>query len=229
MFLAKPKSQLRRPETVPRLLTKPRQRNQQHQNKMPKKTKPVVPVPAESEILMAVASLYSDRLRPFGRILRKRLAERTEKSDAQECDLTQLRRACEDSRNLRLTSEEGGEWSAILLDQVEDFIDVYDKQDDYPDVLWSAADDYFQSLPEQEAVLPGGRYACAQTLASRRLDFLQGYSLGHICHFVQLAISTKKDSWLPQWWYHLLPVLPFLHQGQSSSATAFVCPGCCCV
>lgn len=156
------------------------------------KTKPVVPVPPEAEILMAVASLYSDRLRPFGRILRKRLAERTEKSDAQECDLIQLRRACEDSNNLRLTSEEGGEWSAILLDQVEDFIDVYDKQDDYPDVLWSAADGYFRSLPEQEAVLPGGRYACAQTLASRHLDFLQGYSLGHICHFVQLAISTKK-------------------------------------
>jgi hypothetical protein len=156
------------------------------------KTKPVVPVPPEAEILMAVASLYSDRLRPFGRILRKRLAERTEKSDAQECDLIQLRRACEDSNNLRLTSEEGGEWSAILLDQVEDFIDVYDKQDDYPDELWSAAEGYFRSLPEHEAVLPGGRYACAQTLASRHLDFLQGYSLGHICHFVQLAISTKK-------------------------------------
>jgi hypothetical protein len=157
------------------------------------KSKATIPAPPQPEILKAVASLYADRLRPFGRILRKRLAERSEQGEASaECDLTQLKKACEECRKLALTSEEGGEWSALLVGEPDDFVDVYDKCDPYPDALWSAADSYFRSLPETEAVLPGGRYACAQTLASHNLDFLQGYTLGHICHFVQLAIATRK-------------------------------------
>lgn len=41
-------------------------------------------------------------------------------------------------------------------------------------------------------MLPGGRYACARVLACRRLPFFEGYSLGQICHIVQLSISQKK-------------------------------------
>jgi hypothetical protein len=40
-------------------------------------------------------------------------------------------------------------------------------------------------------VLPGGRYSCAQVLASR-LPFLSPFPLGQVCHIVQLAISQKK-------------------------------------
>mmetsp|Transcript_95992 Transcript_95992/g.250241 ORF Transcript_95992/g.250241 Transcript_95992/m.250241 type:complete len:316 (-) Transcript_95992:427-1374(-) len=40
--------------------------------------------------------------------------------------------------------------------------------------------------------LLGGRYACAQILAARRLSFLHGRSLGEISHIIQLAISQKK-------------------------------------
>jgi hypothetical protein len=65
------------------------------------KAKPVVPVPPEAEILMAVASLYADRLRPFGRILRKRLAERSE-NEAQECDLAQLKKVCEECKKTQV-------------------------------------------------------------------------------------------------------------------------------
>merc|ERR1719369_2120864 len=41
-------------------------------------------------------------------------------------------------------------------------------------------------------MLPGGRYSCAQMLVGRDLPFLQGFSLGQVCHFVQLAISKRK-------------------------------------
>merc|ERR1719463_671464 len=40
--------------------------------------------------------------------------------------------------------------------------------------------------------LPGGRYSCAQALQSRNLLFMQGRSLGQVCHIVQLAISQKR-------------------------------------
>merc|ERR1712032_559876 len=38
----------------------------------------------------------------------------------------------------------------------------------------------------------GGRYASAKALAERQLPFLEGYSLGQICHITQLAISQRK-------------------------------------
>jgi hypothetical protein len=40
--------------------------------------------------------------------------------------------------------------------------------------------------------LPGGRYSCALALRARCLPFFAGYTLGQVCHIVQLAISQKK-------------------------------------
>lgn len=176
------------------------------------KGKATVIVPQKEELVLAVASLYSDGLRPFGRILRKRLAERAEvlSEAAGEVDLVQLRKACEESCELVVNSEEGGEWSALLSGREDEFIDVYDKIDIYPEELWHAAELYFQNLPEEDAVLPGGRYACAQTLASRGLEFLCGHTLGQICHFVQIAISQRR-------------VLGYLNGGVTSYSRSHSC------
>lgn len=158
------------------------------------KGKVAVPLPHANEIIAAIGSLYEDQLRPFGRILRKRLAERSESCSetAAEVDLVQLRRWCDENTQLSVSREEGGEWSALITARSDAFIDVYEKMDTYSEDMWQAADLYFQNLPLDDGVLPGGRYACAQTLASRNLDFLQGRTLGKICHFVQLALSTRK-------------------------------------
>jgi len=40
--------------------------------------------------------------------------------------------------------------------------------------------------------LPRGRYASARALVGRRLPFLQGLTLGQVCHLVQIAISKRK-------------------------------------
>merc|ERR1719174_427825 len=58
--------------------------------------------------------------------------------------------------------------------------------------MWGAAAAYFQLLSGDNMYLPGGRYSCAQELQARDLAFLQGCSLGRVCHIVQLAISQKK-------------------------------------
>jgi len=154
------------------------------------------PLPSEEEVIAAMASLYDDELKPYGRILRKRLAEHAGAGGcpAQEVDGARLRVMCEGCRRIRVEAEDGGEWSALLVDRPDRFIDVYDTVDVYPEDLWEAAAVYFEGLDPDDAgaALPGGRYASAQALACRDLPFLQGRSLGQVCHITQLAISQRK-------------------------------------
>merc|ERR1712166_1281141 len=162
---------------------------------MGKKNKAAVPVPTEGEVLEAVASLYDDELKPYGRILRKRLSERAIAAGvaaAGEPDLAALRAACVASSWLNVESEDGGEWSGLLVSCESKFVDVYNPVDSYPEAMWAAAATYFQGLSGDEAVLPGGRYSCAQSLVDRKLSFLSEYTLGQVCHIVQLAISQRK-------------------------------------
>mmetsp|Transcript_111896 Transcript_111896/g.222401 ORF Transcript_111896/g.222401 Transcript_111896/m.222401 type:complete len:498 (+) Transcript_111896:121-1614(+) len=161
-------------------------------------------VPCEAEVLKAVASLCNDGLRPYSRILRKRLAEQAQEFQAglpgedgdnnvKDCDAGKLRALCEASVHLRVEAEDWGEWSAVLVDREPNFIDIYDPVDNYPQELWTAAENYFKSLGESsDLALAGGRYASARALAQRQLPFLEGYSLGQICHITQLAISQRK-------------------------------------
>jgi len=163
--------------------------------KKTKSSKATGPIPTEAEVLEAVASLYGDELKPYGRILRKRLAERATAAGATEVgepDLASLRAACIASSWVTVESEDGGEWSALLVGNHSKFVDVYNPVDCYSESLWAAATNYFQNLTGDEAVLPGGRYSCALTLAERRLPFLEGHSLGQLSHIVQLAISQRK-------------------------------------
>lgn len=153
------------------------------------------------EVLSAIESLYEDGLKPFGRILRKRVAELAAiasgmdsscEANLPHVDIKELLYTCESSDRLRVEPEEGGDWSVLIVGRTETFINVYSPDDPYPTAMWSAAAEYFQTLAEVDMHLPGGRYSCAQALQARCLSFLQGHSLGQVCHIVQLAISKKK-------------------------------------
>eukprot|EP00913_Durusdinium_trenchii_P001026 g944.t1 len=168
--------------------------------------------PEQDEVLQCIESLYQDKLKPFGRILRKRVAERhvepfvagrfgirdalhgisAGRMELPDVDVQHLREVCEASESLLLTPEEGGDWSATFKDRSQHFVDIYSTTDDFAPSIWHAATQYFKTLPEEEALLPGGRYSCAQALLQRSLDFLEGFSLGEVCHLVQLAISKHK-------------------------------------
>ncbi|CAE8735427.1 unnamed protein product [Polarella glacialis] len=147
-----------------------------------------------NEVVASVETLYRDELKSYGRILRKRLAERATAvgQGSVDVDIKRLRGVCEACPWLYVQAEEGGDWSALLRGRHMSFIDVYSPQDLYPEELWRAAGAYFESLDDSEMVLPGGRYSCAQALVCRGLLFLSGRSLGQVCHIVQLAISQKK-------------------------------------
>jgi len=152
---------------------------------------PDMPFPANTaDIVKAIESLCLDELKPYGRILRKRLSERGH--DTVDIGIQELRTACETCPLLTVQSEGGADWSAQITGHAASFVDVYSPVDLYPADLWWAAEVYFKGLGGKEMILPGGRYACAQLLQARGLSFLKGCSLGQVCHIVQLCISQKK-------------------------------------
>lgn len=148
------------------------------------------------EVSNAVWSLYEDQVKPYGRILRKRLAEIAfAKSQTHiEVDPFRLRQACESYTWFSVQDEAAGEWACLLPGLPEAFIDATDPTDVYPPQLWASFCEYLDSLAqghEARARMPGGRYACARELVARQLPFFAGYTLGQICQIVQLAISQK--------------------------------------
>lgn len=155
-------------------------------------------------VTQAVESLYTDQLKPFGRLLRKRIAEHSigvfdgtapaAKIPEQlpNVDAKHLETVCRTSDRFHVESEEGGDWSVVIAGRPQPFIDIYCGTDVYPAEMWAAAAAYFESLPEEEMQLPGGRYSCAQALLRRRTPFLAGYTLGQACHIVELGIALHK-------------------------------------
>lgn len=152
------------------------------------------PLTSESDILEAVSSLYDDQLRPYGRLVRKRLAEKAAAKNqvAVDGDLSRLRRACEACQWMRVQPEDGGEWCALLAGRTQCFVDIYTGPDFYPEEMWKEIALYLETLDGDAAVLPGGRYSCALALWQLGLPCLTGRSLGEVCHIVQLAMSERK-------------------------------------
>lgn len=157
--------------------------------------------PSTKEVVEAVRSLYADGLKPFGRLLLKRVREfaAAEKGVEEEdleavprVDPKVLRRVASGCRNLKVEPEDGREYSVFLAGYPAAFVDVSSPQDPYPQAMWDEASAYFAGLTRPQAMLPGGRYACAKMLLSRGLPFLTGRSLGEVCHIVQLAISQRR-------------------------------------
>lgn len=153
--------------------------------------KPLVP---EADLLHAINSLYDDHLRPYGRLIRKRLGEDAEMKGVGAVDgnLGRLRQACESSCKIRVEAEADGEWSAVLVCGSFDFVDFYSHSDPYPEDMWTAAQHFFQEMERENGSLPGGRYATAVAMVKLDLPFLSTYSLGQVCHIVELAMTNRK-------------------------------------
>jgi len=153
-----------------------------------------------------VKSLCDDGLKPFGRMLSRRLCER---EAARLCEAQglppdgidpenmprlvakRLRRLCENCRHLNTRTEDGREFVVLLSNKpCKDFLDVYSAEDLYPDEFWLAFTLYLDNM--EGKALPGARYACARQLAGSQLPFLQGYSLAQVWHIVDLAVNQRR-------------------------------------
>jgi len=159
-----------------------------------------VPEISRTDILNAVQSLYQDELKPYGRILRKRLLDQDMAAGlaSNEAGLAHLRTACEAVKELRIEPAQGGEWIAYLEGRDVDFVDVYSPLDVYSEELWMQARAYFESLCEPECILPGGRFSCAACLIERKLRFALGTfpreGLPHrpTCHLAEEAFGLLQ-------------------------------------
>lgn len=158
------------------------------------------------EVTLAVRSLIADDLKPFGRMVLKRIRERA----ALRCALAQglsadaadpesmpriepkrLRAVCEACPELLVSVEEGKEYSVSMRDEPTTFLEVTSSEDPYPEETWERLSSYIASFGA-EACFPGGRYACAQELLKRDAAGLSGLSLAQACHIVHLATTKRK-------------------------------------
>merc|ERR1712194_627052 len=126
-----------------------------------------------------------------------------------------LRKICEQCKDLRVVPEEGKEYAAVLVGRNLLFVDPTSSMDKYSPQLWADFARYV--LSDECGLLPASRYDAASVLRSRELPFLRGYSLGQLCHIVQLAISHKsilghKDDG------HLVPYLSSLQHAKEVCA-----------
>lgn len=147
-----------------------------------------------SQIVAAVESLYDDEIRPYGRILRKRLAEQAAETtgETEEVDPRELRQACSSCPLFAVEEVEGSDWAVALVDRRTSFLDFYSPEDPYPQSLWDELAQFCSSPSRVDMVMPGGRYSAAKELSKMGLSCLKGYSVGRMCHIVQLAINKWK-------------------------------------
>lgn len=153
----------------------------------------------QEDILHAIESLYDDEICPHSRILKRRLVELKVNTGLRTIDIntSSLHSAVSACLRLRVSDAGCGDWMALLCDRPSNFVDVHNPSDEeYPPQLLPAFGAYVASLADREDPeeyrLPSSRYACARALHSCQLPFFEGYSLGRICHIVQLAISQKS-------------------------------------
>jgi len=170
-------------------------RGKGHKAILPKVTEVASParLPTDAELVAAVESLSLDQLRPYGRLIRKRLAELVPLSvEAPDADIFTLKRLCDCCPQLVLEHESEADWFVVVRGTFPVFIDIYNAEDYYSEDLWSAFATYLEIFEHGRTLPPGGRYVYAQGLISQNLPFLEGMSLGEVSHIVQIAMTSRK-------------------------------------
>lgn len=158
-------------------------------------------------------SLYKDRIKPMANYIKGRLKERSA-PEAVIRSFTDLYR--EHSDLFEVQSTPGSEEVTVLLNSdpawFAGWIDIDSAEDPYEESMWEA----FKLFLDGGHHFAGGRYGMARELMTRNLDFLSAFSLGEVCHIVQLAIQHRKIIV-----YHkkmLKPMAPTLSQSGTTSA-----------
>merc|ERR1719498_2103890 len=68
------------------------------------------------------------------------------------------------------------------------WVDIDSPSDPYEESTWKAIAEFLQG----EHTFAGGRYGMARELQQRQLSFLESFTLGELCHIVQLAIQHRR-------------------------------------
>ncbi|XP_953146.1 uncharacterized protein TA08680 [Theileria annulata] len=74
------------------------------------------------------------------------------------------------------------------------WVDRNDLRDVYPSEMWEQFFQFIKNYKDEHGneYFPGSIYGMSRTMQDHNLPFLEGMSLGTICHIIQLAIRLKK-------------------------------------
>lgn len=155
-------------------------------------------------VLDAVTSLFEDQIVPHNLLVLQRIKE----TSGERWSLPQLSQICERLPEIRIVGEDEPRHLKIMLrdppSSFRYFVDHLSPEDPYPNELWLKIKAFVEqqlcvrikaflekAAPDPYAGWPKCRYDFAKWMRSR-LDCLSTYSLGHVCHIVQLCISKKE-------------------------------------
>jgi len=140
-------------------------------------------------LISTLESLYQDRIKPMANYIKGRLKERSvpdvivktfEELFSQHLDLFEVQ------------NPHSGEETTIFFHKppawFKGWVDSDSPNDPYDEVMWTELAKFLDG----EHTFAGGRYGMARELIQRNLAFLAEYSLGEVCHIVQLAIQHRR-------------------------------------
>jgi len=147
--------------------------------------------PEEIRAMMVstLESLYQDRIKPMANYIKGRLKERSV-PDIVVKTFEDLFMAHPDL--FQVENPRSGEETTIYFNTPPDWfkgwVDIDSADDPYDEVMWGELAKFLDG----EHTFAGGRYGMARELMQRNLAFLAPYSLGEVCHIVQLAIQHRR-------------------------------------
>jgi len=140
-------------------------------------------------LVSSLESLYEDRIKPMANYVKGRLKERSCPEPLVK-SFVELYREHPDLFEVQRTSE-SDEATIFLRTEPEWFkgwVDIDSPDDPYREEMWQELAKFLDG----EHTFAGGRYGMARELMQRKLQFLDEYSLGEVCHIVQLAIQHRR-------------------------------------
>lgn len=143
-------------------------------------------------LVSTLESLYEDRIKPMANYVKGRLKERSTPEPLVK-GFVELYQQHPDVFLVQQPppGSQADEVTIFFVTEPSWFkgwIDIDAADDPYDEVLWAE----FAKFLDGELMFAGGRYGMARELMKRNLLFLAAYSLGEVCHMVQLAIQHRK-------------------------------------
>jgi hypothetical protein len=153
----------------------------------------VTPRTTESDkqlVVEAVKSLYYDQMKPY---LTHVLRRSEEMSGQRRWRPQQLQQLCKSIPAITMVDDY--ECIAIMLHEspegFEGFVDCLAEEDPFPAHVWFEVKNFIQQQQAGCTNLPRCRYELAKWMRDR-VKGLAEYSLGCVCHLVQLSISRRE-------------------------------------
>jgi len=143
-----------------------------------------------SMLVTTLESLYQDRIKPMANYVKGRLKERSCPEVlvknfvdlyAEHSDLFIVQRPANVDEEVTIFCANEPPW-------FKGWVDIDSPSDPYDEIMWEE----LKKFLDGEHTFAGGRYGMARELMQRNLPFLAEYSLGEVCHIVQLAIQHRR-------------------------------------